>query len=83
MTFNLAVVQRRNVRCLDENKESNISTSALQNRNVQFCEMAFICNLRKQKLRNWMKNYFERIAVSLASFENTNFAAQPACPYAY
>ena len=83
MAFYLAVVQRRIVRCLDESKESNISANALQKRNVQFCELAFIPNIRKQKLRIWLKNCFERIALSLASFENTHFAAQPACLYAY
>ena len=51
MAFYLAVVQWRIVRCLDESKESNISANALQKRNVQFCELAFIPNIRKQKLR--------------------------------
>jgi hypothetical protein len=82
MASYLAVVQRRDVRCLDDSKERKIPANVLQKRNVQFCELAFIPNIHKQKLKNWMK-YFERIAVSLASFENINFAAQPACLYAY
>jgi len=52
MAFYLAIVQRRYAHCLDGNKESKISANALQNRYVQFCELEFVPNIRKQKLRN-------------------------------
>jgi hypothetical protein len=51
MAFYLAVVQRHKVRFLDESKESKIPENGLEKRNVQFWELAFILNIRKQKLR--------------------------------